>query len=66
MRDYSGTNEHEYMADIFKYWIIQGEEFQEQLKLLAPNTYQIMYDVMNGAILDEGYEITSISALFAA
>ena len=66
MREYSGTNEHEYMADIFKYWIIQEEEFQEQLKLLAPNTYQIMYDVMNGAILNEEYDSASISALLAA
>ena len=66
MREYSGTNEHEYMADIFKYWIIQGEKFQEQLKTLAPSTYQIMHDVMNGAILNEEYELTGISALFAA
>ena len=66
MRDYSGTNEHEYMADVFKYWIIQGEEFQNQLKDLAPNTYRIMHDVMNGAILNEDYNIKTISALFAA
>ena len=66
MRDYSGTNEHEYMADIFKYWIIRGEEFQNQLKILAPNTYRIMRDVMSGAILNEDYNIKNISALFAA
>ena len=66
MREYSGTSRHEYMADIFKYWIIEGESFQEQLKILAPNTYQVIHDVMNGAILNENYDFTIIPVLFAA